>query len=307
MSAGAGREAAPRRAWRCATACSVHGPTHWAAAVRDRRRRDPGGLGPQAAARRPRRDARARAARGAAAGRGDGRDPAGQARAARGAAAHAGRRACSVAMGAAALAGRRSAPARRAAVAARGGRGRAVAWCPALLALRGGDLAAYHGVEHKAIARLRAGRRRRRRRRQGARPLRLAPGRADAGGQRRRRRRCCAASSGVPGPRPTAAVASASMAVAVEIFAWSERHAETPRPRALLRRPGHEIQRAIGTREPDRAQLEVGRAALAEILRVEGAADRPWRAPVRSPTLERVKWTARPTPRAAAAAKPKRA
>jgi uncharacterized protein YqhQ len=37
--------------------------------------------------------------------------------------------------------------------------------------------------------------------------------------------------------------------------------------------PGHEIQRAVGTREPTEEQLEVGRAALAEILRVERAAD----------------------------------
>jgi uncharacterized protein YqhQ len=42
---------------------------------------------------------------------------------------------------------------------------------------------------------------------------------------------------------------------------------------ALLRRPGHEIQRLIGTREPSAEQLEVGRAALAEILRVEEAVE----------------------------------
>jgi len=36
-----------------------------------------------------------------------------------------------------------------------------------------------------------------------------------------------------------------------------------------LRRPGFELQRLIGTREPDEHQLEVGRAALDEILRVE--------------------------------------
>jgi uncharacterized protein YqhQ len=36
-----------------------------------------------------------------------------------------------------------------------------------------------------------------------------------------------------------------------------------------LRRPGFEIQRHMGTREPTEEQLEVGRAALAEILRVE--------------------------------------
>ena len=40
----------------------------------------------------------------------------------------------------------------------------------------------------------------------------------------------------------------------------------------LLRRPGHEIQRAVGTREPTAEQLEVGAAALDEILRVEQAA-----------------------------------
>jgi uncharacterized protein YqhQ len=37
----------------------------------------------------------------------------------------------------------------------------------------------------------------------------------------------------------------------------------------LMRRPGFEIQRAVGTREPNEEQLQVGRAALAEILRVE--------------------------------------
>ena len=37
----------------------------------------------------------------------------------------------------------------------------------------------------------------------------------------------------------------------------------------MLRKPGHELQRLLGTREPSEPQLEVGRAALAEILRVE--------------------------------------
>ena len=60
------------------------------------------------------------------------------------------------------------------------------------------------------------------------------------------------------------------MAAAVEVFAWGERHSGTALARAL-RRPGFELQRAMGTREPDERQLEVGRAALAEILRVERA------------------------------------
>jgi uncharacterized protein YqhQ len=52
---------------------------------------------------------------------------------------------------------------------------------------------------------------------------------------------------------------------------WSERHAGSVAARAL-RRPGHELQRLLGTREPSDRQLEVGRAALAEILRVEAPA-----------------------------------
>jgi uncharacterized protein YqhQ len=52
------------------------------------------------------------------------------------------------------------------------------------------------------------------------------------------------------------------------VFAWCERHGSSPIAKAL-RRPGFELQRLLGTREPDERQLEVGRAALAEILRVE--------------------------------------
>jgi uncharacterized protein YqhQ len=68
------------------------------------------------------------------------------------------------------------------------------------------------------------------------------------------------------------AVALASTAAAVEIFAWCERHPDTMTTKAI-RSPGFGIQRAIGTREPDERQLEVGRAALSEILRAEGSAE----------------------------------
>jgi uncharacterized protein YqhQ len=71
-----------------------------------------------------------------------------------------------------------------------------------------------------------------------------------------------------PSPLAGAAVQLASIGAAVEVFAWSERHAGSGLSRAL-RRPGFEIQRLIGTREPDERQLEVGRAALGEIVRVE--------------------------------------
>jgi uncharacterized protein YqhQ len=55
----------------------------------------------------------------------------------------------------------------------------------------------------------------------------------------------------------------------VEVFAWSERHTGSRTAKAL-RLPGHELQRVLGTREPTAEQLEVGRRALDEILRVEG-------------------------------------
>ncbi|MFN2615569.1 MAG: DUF1385 domain-containing protein [Thermoleophilaceae bacterium] len=136
---------------------------------------------------------------------------------------------------------------------------------PAAMALRGGDLAAYHGVEHKAIAGYEEG--------------------EDAAAADKEHDRCgshlvapmltaatfgnvAARRAGLRGPAAEAAVGLGSAAVAVEVFAWSERHQDTALAK-LLRRPGHEIQRLFGTREPTSEQLEVGRAALAEILRVE--------------------------------------
>jgi uncharacterized protein YqhQ len=143
---------------------------------------------------------------------------------------------------------------------------------PALFALRGGELAAYHGVEHKAIAAYEA------------------PEATDAADTDKEHDRCgshlvapmlASNLAGTlilrrvverPGAMAGGAVAVASTAVAVEVFAWCERNSDTRVARAL-RRPGFEIQRVVGTREPDERQLEVGRAALAEILRAEGATD----------------------------------
>jgi uncharacterized protein YqhQ len=139
---------------------------------------------------------------------------------------------------------------------------------PSVVALRGGQVAEWHGVEHKSIAAYEQD----------------TPDAADAAKEHDR----CGSNLVAPmlaanvagsvlvrrllerpGPVANAAVALSSMAAAVEVFAWSERHADTRLAHAL-RRPGHELQRALGTREPDEHQLEVGRAALAEILRVEG-------------------------------------
>jgi uncharacterized protein YqhQ len=149
--------------------------------------------------------------------------------------------------------------------------GAVLSLAPAMFALRGGELAAYHGVEHKAIAAYEA------------------PEDADAADTAKEHDRCgshlvapmlVSNVAGTlllrqvverPGPMAGGAVAIASTAAAVEVFAWCERNSETRTARAL-RRPGFEIQRLVGTREPDERQLDVGRAALAEILRVEAPA-----------------------------------
>ena len=140
-----------------------------------------------------------------------------------------------------------------------------VSVAPALMALRNGDLAAYHGVEHKAIA--------------------AYEDDSDAADATKEHDRCgshlvapmlaaaavgnvAARRAGLRGPAAEAAVGLGSAALAVEVFAWSERHPDSALTR-LIRVPGHEIQRAVGTREPTAEQLEVGRAALEEILRVE--------------------------------------
>ena len=138
-----------------------------------------------------------------------------------------------------------------------------------------GDLAAYHGVEHKSIAAYETDGEAAEAR-QGARPLRIEPRGADArrGG---RRQRGCAPGRPARARWPRRRVALGSAAVAVEVFAWSERH-EGTRLSKLLRRPGYEIQRVVGTREPTERAARGGRAAMAEILRVEAA--RPSRAAV---------------------------
>jgi uncharacterized protein YqhQ len=141
----------------------------------------------------------------------------------------------------------------------------ALGLAPALLVLRGGDIAAYHGVEHKAIGAYEQD--------------------GEAADATKEHDRCgsnlvapllatttignvVARRAGMRGSAADAVAALGGMAIAVEIFAWSERNKHKPLAKAL-KRPGYEIQRLVGTREPTEEQLEVGRAALEEILRVE--------------------------------------
>ena len=142
----------------------------------------------------------------------------------------------------------------------------AMSLAPALLSLRGSELASYHGVEHKAIGAYEedgeAADATKEHERCGSNLVAPLLASTIAGNVAVRR-------AGFRGPLAEGAVALGSVAVAVEVFGWSERNADTALARAL-RRPGHELQRVVGTREPSEDQLEVGRAALREILRVEG-------------------------------------
>ena len=142
---------------------------------------------------------------------------------------------------------------------------------PAMVALSDRDLAAYHGVEHKAIGAYEAG--------------------SDDPTTATKEHERCGSNLVVPmlvlsaagqlllekvlerpGPLARAAVGVGSASLAAEMFAWSERNPETSAARAF-HRPGHEIQRLIATKEPTPQQLEVGVAAMREILRVEQEAD----------------------------------
>lgn len=140
----------------------------------------------------------------------------------------------------------------------------AVSLLPSLLALRVGDVAAYHGAEHKTIGAYESGTEDHSKEHDRCGSHLMAPLLAAnlAGAA------LLAYVTEKPGPMASSAVSLASMGAAVEVFAWSERHADSAAARAL-RVPGHELQRVLGTREPTADQLDVGRAALAAILRAE--------------------------------------
>jgi uncharacterized protein YqhQ len=137
---------------------------------------------------------------------------------------------------------------------------------PALAALRDRDLAAYHGAEHKAIGAYESG--------------------GPAAEEPKEHERC---GSNLIGPllafsvagqvivegvldKPSSiargAASLAATGAAVEVFAYAERNPDAAISRAV-HGTGYEIQRLISTREPTPEQLEVGEAAVRELLRVE--------------------------------------
>jgi uncharacterized protein YqhQ len=138
---------------------------------------------------------------------------------------------------------------------------------PAALALRGGELAAYHGAEHISIGRYEHG-----------------------DGATKEHERCgghlvgpllatSALGNVLAGLAPDrvrnqarAAAQIGAVAASTEIFGWMTRNPENLVAQALSK-PGHELQHRFSTAEPTREQLEVAEAALAACLALEHGAD----------------------------------
>jgi uncharacterized protein YqhQ len=141
-----------------------------------------------------------------------------------------------------------------------------VSLAPALLALRGGELAAYHGAEHVSIGSYEHGERRaKEHERCGTHlvgPLIATSAAANVIATR--------APAHLRNPVRIAAQLGA-IAASVELFAWMTRNPDKRLARALAR-PGHELQSRLATAEPTPEQLEVAEAALNACLELERAA-----------------------------------
>jgi uncharacterized protein YqhQ len=144
--------------------------------------------------------------------------------------------------------------------------GGVIALAPALIALRGGELAAYHGAEHISIGTYEHG-----------------------PGAEKEHERC---GSHLVGPLILASAAGAGLAARVperlrkpaslaaslgafaastEIFGWMVRHPGNPVAKVLAW-PGTELQSRVATADPSPEQVEVAQAALDACLGRERAA-----------------------------------
>jgi uncharacterized protein YqhQ len=137
---------------------------------------------------------------------------------------------------------------------------------PAVLALRSGELAAYHGAEHISIGTYEHGKRATREHERcgghlvGPLIVTSAVGNSLAGLAPERHRR-----------QAQAAAQIGAVAAATELFAWMTRHPDHLLARTLSK-PGHELQHRFSTAEPSAEQLEVAEAALKACLELEHAA-----------------------------------
>lgn len=137
---------------------------------------------------------------------------------------------------------------------------------PALVAVNRSDAALWHGVEHKSIAAYESG--------------------GDVAEAPKEHTRCggnlilpllvttivgrAAARKvyGTPPPAVRAAVALVSIGASLEVFAFAARRPRHPVSR-FVHSAGHALQAGFSTREPAAEDLAVGSAAMDEILRLE--------------------------------------
>ncbi len=139
----------------------------------------------------------------------------------------------------------------------------ALSLAPAVLAVRGTALAAYHGAEHIAIGTYEHGEpRTREHERCGSHLVGPLVVTTVAGGVLAR----AVPRAFRPVARALAGIAAAG--ASVELFSWMVRNEDHPLSRALAR-PGHELQQRVLTAEPSAEQLEVAEAALAACLELE--------------------------------------
>ena len=140
---------------------------------------------------------------------------------------------------------------------------------PAALALRGGDLAAYHGAEHVSIGTYEHGEpREKEHERCGSHlvgPILATTAVGNAIASR--------APAHLRGPARIASSVGA-LGAAAEIFSWMVRNPDHGLSKALAR-PGHELQHRFATAEPTPEQLEVANAALEACLDLESGEGRP--------------------------------
>jgi uncharacterized protein YqhQ len=137
---------------------------------------------------------------------------------------------------------------------------------PAALALRGGELAAYHGAEHISIGSYEHGEQRaREHERCGSHLLGPLVASSAIGATL-----AAKAPAHLRGPARAAAQLGA-VAASTELFGWMTRNPDKPLSRVLAW-PGHELQHRLATAEPTPEQLEVAEAALAACLELEHAA-----------------------------------
>jgi len=134
---------------------------------------------------------------------------------------------------------------------------------PALLSLREGAVASYHGAEHIAIGTYEHGvKRAKEHERCGSHLVGPLLATATAGN---------IVASRAPAryrPAARAAAAAGALAASTEIFGWMQRNPDHVLAR-VLEKPGHEFQHRLATAEPSPEQLEVAEAALRACLELE--------------------------------------